>query len=273
MTSLRLLGGPLPLGSRRALACVDKVNDALNAFLLGQAAGVMIGLSLLDMLIPNIEPYGLVTCLVYFTMGWVVVVLLARYTDGLDEYIDSMRGEVSDTDDEGGEGALPVHRESHMRASKNRAARNKKAKAAILTTLALALHNAPEGLAVGITSLQSSTNRKIVVAAAIALHNIPEGIACATAMFNASGRRYWSLMVSTMSGMVEPIFAVLSVVMFGPFLTLRLIDLSLVGVAGVMVTVSLKELIPQAVESSPRHAVIGIITGFIMIQIGLNFLH
>lgn len=79
--------------------------------------------------------------------------------------------------------------------------------------------------------MQSSVHRKIFVAAAISLHNIPEGIACATAIFNAGGTRRWACFIATMSGMVEPVFAVLSVMMLGPWLTIRLIDLSLVSVS------------------------------------------
>jgi ZIP family zinc transporter len=116
-------------------------------------------------------------------------------------------------------------------------------------------------------------HRKIFVAAAISLHNIPEGIACATAIFNAGGTRKWACFIATMSGMVEPVFAVLSVVMLGPWLTIRLIDLSLVSVAGVMITVSVRELIPQAVDGSARHAVAGIVSGFVLVQAGLAMLN
>jgi zinc transporter ZupT len=76
-----------------------------------------------------------------------------------------------------------------------------------------------------------------------------------------------------MSGMVEPVFAVLSVLVLGPYLTLRIIDLSLVAVAGVMITVSIRELIPQAVEASATYAVVGLVSGFVLVQIGLYFLH
>lgn len=114
---------------------------------------------------------------------------------------------------------------------------------------------------------------QIFVAAAISLHNIPEGTACAAAVYQATQKRWWSLFIATMSGMVEPVFAVLSVLVLGPFLTMRLIDLSLVGVSGVMITVSIRELIPQAVEASATYASIGIVSGFALVQLGLYYLH
>ena len=58
--------------------------------LLAQAAGVMIGLSLLDMLLPNIEQYGWVPCMAYFLVGWGAIMILAKWTDGLDEWANSL---------------------------------------------------------------------------------------------------------------------------------------------------------------------------------------
>lgn len=114
--------------------CVDAVDGALNAFLLGQAAGVMIGLSLLDMLIPNITLYGWQACAFYFAIGWAAVMLLARYTEGLDDWLHSVHG------DSDGEDGSPSDSPKRVALRKQRV---KRAKTAILTTLALALHNAP----------------------------------------------------------------------------------------------------------------------------------
>ena len=82
---------------------------------------------------------------------------------------------------------------------------------AILTSAALALHNAPEGLAVGINSLQVDVNRKLVLVFAISLHNIPEGIAVAAAIYNATGKKAYAGLVALASGLVEPLAAVFSV--------------------------------------------------------------
>jgi hypothetical protein len=64
--------------------------------------------------------------------------------------------------------------------------KEKRLRGAVLTSLALALHNAPEGLAVGMTTLQSSPTQTFLVAGAISLHNIPEGVAVAAAMYRAT---------------------------------------------------------------------------------------
>ena len=150
--------------------------------------------------------------------------------------------------------------------------RNKKLKGAVLTTLALALHNAPEGLAVGFATLQKNVQRKVMVAAAISLHNIPEGIAVAAAMYNATGNAWKSFWIATLTGLVEPVSAVISVALLAPFLSKSVMQLAPVFVAGVMITVSIKELIPQALEDSPSRGAIGLIVGIALVKIGLLFL-
>ena len=72
-----------------------------------------------------------------------------------------------------------------------------------------------------------------------------------------------------LQGLVEPLSAVLSVVLLGPFLTQTVLDSSLLFVAGVMVSVSLQELVPQALAESKPHACAGIIVGVALVKAGL----
>eukprot|EP00041_Stephanoeca_diplocostata_P014959 m.282933 g.282933 ORF g.282933 m.282933 type:complete len:607 (-) comp19868_c0_seq6:100-1920(-) len=248
---------------------MSDISGRANAFLMGQAAGVMIVLSVLDMLLPNVDKFGWVTVFLLTLSGAVAIYALNLMVTNV-ESCSGTRDDVAIGEDRPTrvliEAPPSPSREKQITNNKQR---KKRLQSALLTTVALALHNAPEGLAVGITSLQSSTARKMFVAAAISLHNIPEGIAVAAAMYTATGRRAYSAWVATLTGLVEPVAAVLSVALLSPFISEDLINLSLVFVSGVMITVSVHELIPQAVEVAPLHGVLGMVFGGALVKVGL----
>lgn len=157
-------------------------------------------------------------------------------------------------------------------------ARTARARSALLTTLALAAHNAPEGLAVGMASLQDETatspsaeapQHTALVVFAIGLHNIPEGIAVAVALYNSSRRKLHSCLWSTATGLVEPVAAVLAVVALAPYINDKTLDYSLLYVGGVMVTVSVRELLPEAWSLEPRPALAGMAAGASVMVISL----
>ena len=191
------------------------------------------------------------------------------------------------TDGFGGHGhappILPVPAISPEGKSKPRdvAAQAARARSALLTTLALAAHNAPEGLAVGMASLQDEASTSpspaggqpaqhtALVVFAIGLHNIPEGVAVAVALYNSSHRKLQSCLWSTATGLVEPLAAVLAVVALAPYITEMTLDYSLLYVGGVMVTVSVRELLPEAWSLHPRSALSGMAAGAIVMVISL----
>eukprot|EP00854_Cymbomonas_tetramitiformis_P015289 gene15289-18090_t len=122
----------------------------------------------------------------------------------------------------------------------------------LMTGLAIALHNFPEGLATFVATLADSS-LGISIAIAIALHNIPEGVCVAMPIYYATGSKWKGFFWSFMSGVSEPIGGLLGyLVLYGDNMS-SLAYGSLFGiVGGMMVYISLKELIPTALKYDPE---------------------
>merc|ERR1719330_1757756 len=115
---------------------------------------------------------------------------------------------------------------------------------AVLLTLALTAHNFPEGLAVAVSSMQSG-RLGFVVMAAIAVHNIPEGIAIAMPVLDATGSRLRAMQMATLSGLAEPLGAVVAVTLLPESAVQgRGMDALLCVIGGIMSAVALTELLP-----------------------------
>jgi len=115
----------------------------------------------------------------------------------------------------------------------------------LLVALGIAIHNFPEGFAVFAGNL-SSLKVGIVIAIAIAIHNIPEGFAVSMPIYYATKNKRKAFLFSLMSGIVEPIGAVIAAIVLLPFLSPQIIGVGLAFVAGVMVYICIDELLPTA---------------------------
>ncbi len=134
----------------------------------------------------------------------------------------------------------------------------------VLTALALALHNFPEGIATFITALDDP-ELGMTIAIAIAIHNIPEGIAVSMPIYFATGDRKKAFMYSFLSGVVEPLGAIVGYLLLMPYLTPSLMGLLLAGVAGIMVFISLDQLLPAAEEYGEHHlSIYGVVLGMMV---------
>jgi ZIP family zinc transporter len=116
---------------------------------------------------------------------------------------------------------------------------------AVLIALGVTIHNFPEGIATFAGALHNS-HMGMAIALAIALHNIPEGLAISVPVYAATGSRAKAFLWSFLSGIAEPIGAVVAALFLLPFLSDTSLSLVLAAVAGVMVFISLDELVPVA---------------------------
>ena len=142
----------------------------------------------------------------------------------------------------------------------------------MLTALAVGIHNFPEGFATFGSAL-SDVRVGVLIAFAVAIHNIPEGISVYMPIFYATGDKRKAFMYSFLSGVAEPIAAVIGLVILLPFFSDELLAFLLAFVAGIMVYISVDELLPVARQYESGHcAILGIMFGMFIMAVSLLFL-
>lgn len=143
-------------------------------------------------------------------------------------------------------------------------------RAGVFTALGIAIHNLPEGLAV-FTSSMMDIKLGMGLAIAIALHNIPEGIAIAMPIFYATKSKKKAFWYSFLSGMAEPLGAVVGILLILPFLTPSVVNFALAFVAGIMVFISFDELLPLSFKHEEPHlSMLGVISGMFIMALSLH---
>lgn len=139
----------------------------------------------------------------------------------------------------------------------------------ILSALAIAIHNFPEGLATFTVALKDP-QLGIPIATAIAIHNIPEGIAVSIPIYYATGNRKRAFLFSFASGLSEPLGALIGYFLLWPFMSEVLFGVLFASVAGIMVFISLDELLPAARRYGKHHfSLYGLIAGMIVMAVSL----
>lgn len=139
----------------------------------------------------------------------------------------------------------------------------------LFTALAIAIHNFPEGLATFVSALQEPS-LAIPIVAAIAIHNIPEGIAVSVPIYYATGDRKKAFFYSFASGLLEPVGALIGYLILMPFMSDVVYGVLFAVVAGIMVFISLDELLPSARAYGEHHlSIYGLVAGMAVMAISL----
>ncbi len=139
----------------------------------------------------------------------------------------------------------------------------------LLTAIALAIHNFPEGVATFVATLENP-KLGMTIAVAIAIHNIPEGIAVSMPIYHATGDRKKAFIYSFLSGVVEPVGAFISYLILMPYLNELVMGLLLAGVAGIMVFISIDQLLPASQEYGEHHiSIYGFVIGMGVMALSL----
>jgi ZIP family zinc transporter len=139
----------------------------------------------------------------------------------------------------------------------------------LFSALAIAIHNFPEGLAT-FTAAMTDPAIGISIAVAIAIHNIPEGIAVSVPIFYATGSRKKAFWFSFLSGVSEPLGALIGYALLWAFFTPLVFGMVFSAVGGIMVFISLDELFPTAREYGQGHlAIYGLVIGMAVMAVSL----
>lgn len=142
----------------------------------------------------------------------------------------------------------------------------------LMMALAIGIHNFPEGIAT-FTSALVSPDIAIPIAIAIAIHNIPEGIAVSVPIYYATGNRKKAFWLSFASGMAEPIGGLIGYFILMPFMSDFTLGLLMASVAGIMVFISVDELLPGAEKYGEHHfSIAGFVAGMAVMAISLLML-
>ncbi|SDM17257.1 zinc transporter, ZIP family [Sediminibacillus halophilus] len=137
------------------------------------------------------------------------------------------------------------------------------------TALAIGIHNFPEGIATFTSALQDPA-LGLAIAVAIAIHNIPEGIAVSVPVYFSTGDKRKAFKLSFLSGLSEPVGAVAAYFLLMPFLNDVMFGMIFAAVAGIMVFISLDELLPASKKYDEAHlSIYGLIGGMAVMALSL----
>ncbi len=142
----------------------------------------------------------------------------------------------------------------------------------IFTAIALTIHNFPEGIATFVSTL-ADVKLGIAIAIAVAIHNIPEGIAISVPIYYSTKNRKKAFLYSSLTGLSEPLGALIAYFILRNYFNELIAGIIFAGVAGIMVYISLDELLPSAREyGKPHWAILGVISGMGVMAVSLLLL-
>lgn len=258
---LTLFAG-LSTGIGSALAFfANRTNTRFLSIALGFSAGVMIYVALVEIFAKARESLAetytdqmaYIYTIIFFFIGMGVIAIIDRLIPSAENPHEIKKVEA-------------MHK-------KSRGADDPKLmRMGMVTALAIAIHNFPEGLATFIAAL-TDPGLGIAIAVAIAIHNIPEGIAVSIPIFYATGSKKKAFWYSFSSGLAEPIGAIAGFLILLPFMGPIVFGGLFAAVAGIMVFISIDELLPSAREYGEHHlSIYGLIAGMLVMAVSLIWL-
>jgi len=256
---LTLFAG-LSTGIGSALAFFNKTtNTRFLTASLGFSAGVMIYVSMVEIFVKArdalSEAAGPSLGYLYTTLAFFGGILLIALIDKLVPSFENPH-EIKGVEEMSATAAEAAQRQNLHRMG-------------MFSALAIAIHNFPEGLATFVGGLQDPT-LGLSIAVAVAIHNIPEGIAVSVPLYYATGSRKKAFGLSFLSGLSEPVGALVGYFLLFKYFNDFVFGLLFASVAGIMVFISLDELLPTAEKYGEHHmAMYGVVCGMVVMATSL----
>ena len=245
---------------------VRKPSDKFISFIMGFSAGVMILVSFVELLQEGIQTNGMFAGILFFLLGMGLMLLIDIGVTHYYEYEDGILKEGNNTPS----GKRYAHR--HNRHRDQTPQQKQLRKTSLLVALGVFIHNFPEGMATFIGTLKDF-ELGVLITIAIALHNIPEVIAIATTVSTYNDSKLKPFLWSFVSGISEPLGALAVGLFLFPFINDVLLGAMLSVVGGFMVYISLDELLPMSRSLGKEHlSILGITTGMFVMAISLTLL-
>lgn len=237
------------LGAATVFLMKNKMNSKIEKLLLGFASGVMIAASIWSLLMPSIEmaENQNIISWVPAAVGFLLGILFLLILDSIVPHV-------------------------HLNSSEPEGIKAKLKKTTMLV-FAVTLHNIPEGMAVGVTFAGALIgNAGITMAGAfalaigIAIQNFPEGAIISMPLKSEGISKWKAFIYGTLSGIVEPIGAIITILLTNAVVPILPYLLSFA--AGAMIYVVVEELIPEAQSGEHSNiATIGVAIGFVIMMI------
>ncbi|MFX0003571.1 MAG: zinc transporter ZupT [Candidatus Hodarchaeota archaeon] len=250
---------------------IKRPSPKFISFIMGFSAGVMILISFVELLPESIETIGFGLGLLFFFIGMILMFIIDIVVSHEYEFEDSIEILINANGQ-----AKPHLHYGHRHRYRHQHRGEKKeislVKSSIFIFFGVFIHNFPEGMATFIGTL-THVQLGVLLALAIALHNIPEGIAVAVPIYAYTLNKKKAFKWSFISGMSEPLGAILTWLILFPFINDYILNAMLGAVAGIMIYISLDELLPISRSLAKEHySIIGIITGMFIMSISLLIL-
>jgi len=256
---LTLFAG-LSTGIGSALAFLaNTTNTRFLTASLGFSAGVMIYVSLVEIFVKSRDALtgvaGDSTGYIYTTLAFFAGILFIAVIDNLVPSFENPH-EIRGVEE------IPEKTDEKLK-------KRKLHRMGLFSALAIGIHNFPEGLATFVGGLQDPA-LGISIAVAVAIHNIPEGIAVSVPLYYATESRKIAFGLSFLSGLAEPVGAIVGYFLFFRFFNDYVFGLLFAMVAGIMVVISLDELLPTAEKYGEHHiAMYGVVAGMAVMATSL----
>ncbi len=265
--SLTLFAG-LSTGIGSLIAFFAKrTNTRFLSISLGLSAGVMIYVSFMELLTDAIDALsalhgdklGTLYALLAFFGGMLLIMIIDSLVPEAENPHEARSvEEIADVAQSQPDANAP-HNEKLMRVG-------------LVSALVLAIHNFPEGMVTFLAGLKD-ISIAIPIALAISIHNIPEGIAVSVPIYYATGDRKRAFWLSFLSGLSEPLGALVGYLVLAPYLNDNMFGLMFAAIAGIMVFISLDELLPAAKEYGKHlDAIYGLVAGMAIMAVSLLLL-